>query len=77
MEQPRDEHERGLFIARLLELIQRTTAAIARHQAIEEADRDRFAIQQYTELRERYLEELTQLLEDAGLDVHLHVRQAA
>ncbi|WP_206513076.1 hypothetical protein [Larkinella soli] len=64
-----------MLILSTLELIERTTKAIGYHQSFESPDR--LAIDQYTELRERHLAFLAELLEDFGVEAHLSVRQAA
>jgi hypothetical protein len=59
--------EKGFIIARLLDLIERMQYSINLHS--ESENPDTMAIEQYTELRERYRAELAELLKPYGLDV--------
>ncbi len=60
-----DEQEFAVF--QLLDLIQRMQYSINLHS--ESENPDMMAIEQYTELRERYRAELAELLKPYGLDV--------
>lgn len=64
--------ERGFEIARLLELIERMQQAINLHAQNENPDT--MAIEQYTELKERYRAELAELMKPYGF---VPIRQAA
>ena len=75
-DQPKDAVERAAMVARLLDLIERTNAAIDRHTNQEKPDR--LAIRQYTELRDEYVREFADLVQPIGLIVQLPpTRQAA
>ncbi len=65
------------MVSHTVEMIQRMNAAIDRHRAYKNPDR--LAIDQFTELRERYVAELAELLQPIGVVVQLPTdqRQAA
>ena len=60
-DQPKNADERAAMIARLLDLIERTNAAIDRH--INQDHHDQLAIRQYTELRDEYVREFNGLVQ--------------
>ena len=62
-------NERATTIARLLDLLERTNAAIDRHRAQDKPDQ--LAIRQYTELRDEYVKEFSDLLRPIGLIVQV------
>ena len=68
-DQPKDADERTAMVARLLDLIERTNAAVDRHTNQEKPDR--LAIRQYTELRDEYLREFAGLLQPIGIVIQL------
>lgn len=75
-DQPKDADERAAMVARLLDLIERTNAALDRHTNQEKPDR--LAIRQYTELRDEYVREFANLVQPIGVIVQLPpTRQAA
>lgn len=75
-EHPQNADERAALVARLLDLIERTNAAIDRHTNQEKPDR--LAIRQYTELRDEYVREFADLVQPVGVIVQLPpTRQAA
>ena len=75
-DRPKDADERAAMVARLLDLIERTNAAVDRHTNQEKPDR--LAIRQYTELRDEYLREFADLVKPVGVVVQLPpTRQAA
>jgi hypothetical protein len=59
--------EWGARVARLTELIARKSEVIRVH--LSQPNPDRIAVEQYTELRARYLDELAQLLNQYGVVV--------
>ncbi len=61
--------ERAAAVARLLDLIERTNAAVDRHTNQEKPDR--LAIRQYTELRDDYVREFADLVQPIGVVVQL------
>lgn len=61
--------ERAAMVARLLDLIERTNAAVDRHKNQEKPDR--LAIRQYTELRDEYVREFADLVKPVGVVVQL------
>ena len=64
------------MVARLLDLIERTNAAIDRHT--HQPQLDQLAIRHYTELRDEYLREFGDLVKPVGVVVQLPpTRQAA
>jgi len=75
-EHPQNAYERAAMVARLLDLIERTNAAVDRHTNQEKPDR--LAIRQYTELRDEYVREFVDLVQPIGVVVQLPpTRQAA
>lgn len=73
---PVNADERAIMVTRLLDLIERTNAAIDRHTHQENPDQ--LAIRQYTELRDEYVKEFADLVQPIGLVVQLPpTRQAA
>ena len=68
-DQPKNADVRAAMVARLLDLIERTNAAIDRHTNQEQPDR--LAIRQYTELRDEYLREFASLVQPIGVIVQL------
>jgi len=73
---PQNADERAAMVARLLDLIERTNAAIERHMSHEKPDQ--LAIKQYTELRDEYVQEFADLVQPIGLIVQVPpTRQAA
>ena len=78
MEKPTNAEERVAMVSRCVELIDRTNDALAFHSQFDEPDV--LAISQYTELRDRYITELAELLQEVGVTVQLPTtgsRQAA
>jgi hypothetical protein len=67
METNTTSDEWGARVARLTELIARKSEAIRVH--LSQPNPDRIAVEQYTELRARYLEELAQLMNQYGVVV--------
>lgn len=59
--QPNNADERATMVARLLDLIERTNAAIDRQTNQENPDQ--LAIRQYTELRDEYVQEFADLVQ--------------
>lgn len=57
---PKDAVKRAAMVARLLDLIERTNAAVDRHT--HQPQPDRLAIRQYTELRDDYVREFAELV---------------
>lgn len=73
---PTNADERAAMVARLLDLIERTNAAIDRHTNQQQPDQ--LAIRQYTELRDEYVQEFADLVQPIGLVVQVPpTRQAA
>lgn len=73
---PTNADERAAMVARLLDLIERTNAAIDRHTNQDKPDQ--LAIRQYTELRDEYVQEFADLVQPIGLVVQVPpARQAA
>ena len=73
---PANADERAAMVARLLDLIERTNAAVDRH--ISQENPDQLAIRQYTDLRNEYVQEFADLVQPIGLVVQLPpTRQAA
>ena len=68
-EHPQNADERATMVARLLDLIERTNAAVDRHTNQEKPDR--LAIRQYTELRDEYVREFADLVQPIGVIVQL------
>lgn len=68
-EHPQNADERAALVARLLDLIERTNAAIDRHT--NQGKPDRLAIRQYTELRDEYVQEFADLVQPVGVIVQL------
>lgn len=66
---PTTLHERAELIEHLLELIERMSGAIERHESYPE--RDNLAIEQFTDLRNKYVGQLALLLNQYGLVVQL------
>lgn len=75
-EHPQNADERAAVVSRLLDLMERTNAAIDRHT--HQPQPDRLAIRQYTDLRDEYLREFADLVKPVGVVVQLPLtRQAA
>ncbi|GAB3221170.1 hypothetical protein [Spirosoma arcticum] len=72
---PKNAGQRTRMIARCADLIERTNMALDRHTA--RSQPDELAIEEYTELRERYVQELRELLQGLRLEGDIHIRQAA
>ncbi|WP_020597516.1 hypothetical protein [Spirosoma panaciterrae] len=66
---PTKANERAERVARLLDLIERTNAAIERHTNQESPDQ--LAIRQYHELRDEYVLEFADLVRSIGLIVQV------
>lgn len=66
---PTTPRERAELIEHLLELIERMSGAIERHQSY--PDPDRLAIEQFTDLRTVYVGQLALLLNQYGLVVQM------
>ncbi|MCX6213245.1 hypothetical protein [Spirosoma sp.] len=62
---PNNTDDRAALVARLLDLIEHTNAAIDRHTNQEQPDK--LAIRQYTELRDEYVQEFADLVQPIGL----------
>jgi hypothetical protein len=62
----KDGEEKALIIARLLQLIEMNTNTLKRHR---EADSPLSIIEQYKEIRERYLSELAEVMQGFGVKV--------
>ena len=74
-EQPQNADQRAAMVSRLLDLIERSNAAIDRHTS--QPKPDRLAIRQYTELRDEYLREFADLVQPVGVIVQLPPTQQA
>ena len=75
-EYPQNADERAATVSRLLDLIERTNAAIDRHTR--QPQPNLLAIRQYTELRDEYVREFADLVQPVGVIVQLPpTRQAA
>ncbi|ADB41833.1 hypothetical protein [Spirosoma linguale] len=73
---PTNADERAVMVVRLLDLIERTNAAIDRHTNQDKPDQ--LAVRQYTELRDEYVQEFADLVQPIGLVVQgPPARQAA
>jgi hypothetical protein len=57
-----ENNELHIRIIRCLEIIERMNKAIDFHASLDEADRDSTAIEQYTEIKGRIVNELQELL---------------
>ena len=64
----RDGEQKALIIARLLQLIDMNTKTIERHQ---NSDSPQTIIQQYQDLRQRYLNELAEVMQGYGVGIRL------
>jgi hypothetical protein len=60
----KDGEQKALIIARLLQLIEMNTNTLKRHH---EADSPVSIIEQYREIRERYLSELAEVMQGFGV----------
>ena len=60
----KDGEQRALIIARLLQLIEMNTNTLKRHR---EADSPLSIIEQYREIRDRYLSELAEIMQGFGV----------
>ena len=60
----KDGEQKALIIARLLQLIEMNTNTLKRHR---EADSPMSIIEQYREIRERYLSELAEIMQGFGV----------
>jgi hypothetical protein len=60
----KDGEQKALIIARLLQLIEMNTNTLKRHR---EADSPVSIIEQYREIRERYLSELAEVMQGFGI----------
>ena len=60
----KDGEQKALIIARLLQLIEMNTNTLKRHR---EADSPVSIIEQYREIRERYLSELAEIMQGFGV----------
>jgi hypothetical protein len=60
----KDGEQKALIIARLLQLIEMNTNTLKRHR---EADSPMSIIEQYKEIRERYLTELAEIMQGFGV----------
>jgi hypothetical protein len=60
----KDGEQKALIIARLLQLIEMNTNTLKRHR---EADSPLSIIEQYREIRERYLTELAEIMQGFGV----------
>lgn len=67
LEGPLAPDERAEMVSRCVELIEQTNNALAFHRQF--AEPDLLAIEQYTELRQRYISELADLLQAIGVNV--------
>lgn len=65
MQEQIDYQDWSLRVSRLVELIARKTEAIKFHENSQEPDM--MAIEQYNELREHYLAELSELMQGFGI----------
>jgi hypothetical protein len=60
----KDGEQKALIIARLLQLIEMNTNTLKRHR---ESDSPMSIIEQYREIRERYLSELAEVMQGFGV----------
>ena len=60
----KDSEQKALIIARLLQLIEMNTNTLKRHR---EADSPLSIIEQYREIRDRYLSELAEVMQEFGV----------
>ena len=60
----KDGEQKALIIARLLQLIEMNTNTLKRHR---EADSPSSIIEQYREIRDRYLSELAEVMQGFGV----------
>ena len=60
----KDGEQKALIIARLLQLIEMNTNTLKRHR---EADSPLSIIEQYKEIRDRYLNELAEIMQGFGV----------
>ncbi len=60
----KDGEQKAIIIARLLQLIEMNTNTLKRHR---EADSPMSIIEQYKEIREKYLSELAEVMQGFGL----------
>ena len=60
----KDGEQKALIIARLLQLIEMNTNTLKRHR---EADSPLSIIEQYKEIRDRYLSELAEVMQEFGV----------
>ena len=63
-----DGEQKALVIARLLQLIDMNTKTIQRHQ---DSDSPLSIIEQYQDLRQRYLNELAEVMQGYGVGIRL------
>ncbi len=71
--QPKNAEERAVLVSHSVAMIERMNTAIARHTATDTPDQ--LAIDQFTELRERYITELKELLQPIGVAVQWTAEQ--
>ncbi|QJD77614.1 hypothetical protein [Spirosoma rhododendri] len=72
-DQPRTAEERAAMVSHSVAMIERMNAAIARHVATDIPNQ--LAIDQFAELRERYITELRELLQPIGVAVQWNADQ--